>query len=56
MHHLDVVDERRQGVLNGVRSTHVHGFQTLLQGGKVLDIVLGLIGSISDLQQAYAGS
>ena len=50
VHHLDVVDERGQGVLNCVRSTQVHGLKTLLQSGQILDIVLGLIGSISDLQ------
>ena len=50
VHHLDVVDERGQRVLNCVGSARVHGLKTLLQGGQVFDIVLGLIGSISDLQ------
>lgn len=48
--HLDRVHQSREGVLNGLWGAFVKGLNELLKGSQVLDIVLGLVEGLSDLE------
>mmetsp|Transcript_14086 Transcript_14086/g.33753 ORF Transcript_14086/g.33753 Transcript_14086/m.33753 type:complete len:382 (-) Transcript_14086:110-1255(-) len=49
MHHLDVVQQRRETVQHRLGRPHVHGLQALLQRGEVLDVVLALVRRVRHL-------
>ena len=48
--HLYTVHQSGKGVLDGVGGALIQGLDELLQGGQVLDVVLGLVESLGDSQ------